>query len=102
MAFQLFTPSRGGGINQKQWNNLKQKGMAQAVMAVRQGESRRQAEQSRQEQMRIQHGGKRDYNPNLFHWATWKCAADRLPWGSHKPENGQNSANCIEAIQVGW
>ena len=102
VAFRLFNRSPGGGISNQDWNGLKRKGMAQAVMAVRKGESRRQAEQTRQEQMRVKHGGKRDYNPNLFHWATWKCAADRLPWGSHKPENGQNSANCIEAIQVGW
>ena len=103
VAFRLFNRSPGGGISNQDWNGLKRKGMAQAVLAVRKGESRRQADDTRQQQLRIENGGKENYNPNLFHWTTWKCGFwDRMPWGSHKPEQGNNSPDCIEAIKVGW
>ncbi len=102
VAFRLFNRDRDGGISNKDWNGLKSKGMAQAVMAVRRSETIRRNEQAQQTQFRMQQGGKADYNPNLFHWSTWKCAADRMPWGKHKPENGHNSPNCVEAIRVGW
>ena len=103
VAFRLFNRAPGGGISNQDWNGLKRKGMAQAVLAVRKGESRRQTDDNRQQQLRIENGGKENYNPNLFHWTTWKCGFwDRMPWGSHKPEQGNNSPDCIEAIKVGW
>ena len=102
VAFRLFNRETNGGISNKDWNGLKRKGMAQAVMAVRKSETIKRNEQDQQTQFRIEQGGKAEYNPNLFHWSTWKCAADRMPWGKHKPENGQNSPNCLEAIRVGW
>ena len=102
IAFTLFNRAPGGGISAKDWNGLKRKGMAQAAIALTKGETRRRTDQDRQSELRINNGGKTDYNPNLFHWSTWKCAVDRMPWGNHKPEDGQNSPNCVEAIRVGW
>tara|TARA_B100000674_G_C37775448_1_gene884609 strand:- start:443 stop:1006 length:564 start_codon:yes stop_codon:yes gene_type:complete len=102
VAFRLFNREKDGGISNKDWNGLKSKGMAQAVIGLRKHEIEKRNERAQQSQLRIEQGGKAEYNPNLFHWSTWKCAADRMPWGKHKPENGQNSPNCLEAIRVGW
>ena len=93
----------GGGVSQKNWNMIKRKGFGQAANAIIKGQSRRNKESQHQRQMRMEAGGKADYNPNLFHWSTWKCGFwDRMPWGTHKPNEGQNSPDCIKSIQVGW
>lgn len=93
----------GGGVSQKNWNMIKRKGFGQAANAIIKGQSRRNQAQDYQRQMRMEAGGKADYNPNLFHWSTWKCGFwDRMPWGTHKPDQGQNSPDCIKSIQVGW
>lgn len=91
------------GMSQKNWNMIKGIGYRKAADAIIQGQSRRNREAQHQRQMRMEVGGKADYNPNLFHWSTWKCGFwDRMPWGTHKPDQGQNSPDCIKALQVGF
>ena len=56
VAFRLFNRSPGGGISNQDWNGLKRKGMAQAVMAVRQ----------------VNQGGKRTESTRADENTTWR------------------------------
>lgn len=84
-----FGPRFGRGVSHQEWQKIK--GVLAAGGA--QGMLRNERERRRQRST--------GYNPNLFHSATWACALDRIT-GKHNPDAGQDSPNCVEAVNVGW
>ena len=83
-----FGPRFGRGVSHPEWQKIKSAlaaGGAQGMLSKERERRRRGT----------------GYNPNLFHYATWACAVDRIT-GKHNPDAGQDSPNCKEAVNVGW